>query len=101
MWGGGGWWGGNIHAFSGGLSENECKYLNKRDHKFYCTFFLNSSDAETCTNVHQCAPMCSDVEICVQLHTFVHVSASVQMYIFGQIQHVYDVCKYVNNCELK
>ena len=39
----GGWWGGcggNIHAFSGGLSANECKYLNERDHKFYCTFFL-------------------------------------------------------------
>ena len=32
--------GGNIYAFSGGLSENECKYLNERDHKFYCTFFL-------------------------------------------------------------
>ena len=34
----GGWrvegvWGGNIHVFSGGLSENECKYLNERDHK--------------------------------------------------------------------
>ena len=28
-------WGGNIYAFSGGLSENECKYLNERDHKFY------------------------------------------------------------------
>ena len=28
-----------IQVFSGGLSENECKYLNKRDHKFYCTFF--------------------------------------------------------------
>ena len=34
----GGWWGGwggNIHAFSGGLSANECKYLNERDHKIY------------------------------------------------------------------
>ena len=26
-------WGGNIHWFSGGLSANECKYLNERDHK--------------------------------------------------------------------
>ena len=33
--GGGGGWGGNIHAFSGGLSANECKYLNERDHKIY------------------------------------------------------------------
>ena len=32
MWGG---LGGNIHAFSGGLSAIECKYLNERDHKFY------------------------------------------------------------------
>ena len=24
-----------LYAFSGGLSENECKYLNKRDHKIY------------------------------------------------------------------
>ena len=23
------------YAFSGGLSENECKYFNERDHKFY------------------------------------------------------------------
>ena len=28
--------GGNIPVFSGGLSENECKYLNERDHKI-CT----------------------------------------------------------------
>ena len=38
MWGGGGGGGvggGNIHAFSGGLSANECKYLNERDHKIY------------------------------------------------------------------
>ena len=43
-WLGGGVWGGvgvvgglggNIHAFSGGLSANECKYLNERDHKIY------------------------------------------------------------------
>ena len=26
---------GNIHGFSGGLSENESKYLNERDHKIY------------------------------------------------------------------
>ena len=32
---GGGVWGGNIHAFSGGLSANEWKYLNERDHKIY------------------------------------------------------------------
>ena len=25
------------HVFSGGLSENEWKYLNERVHKFYCT----------------------------------------------------------------
>ena len=25
----------NIYAFSGGLSANECKYLNERDHKIY------------------------------------------------------------------
>ena len=24
-----------MHGFSGGLSANECKYLNERDHKFY------------------------------------------------------------------
>ena len=30
----------NIHVFSGGLSENECKYLNERDHKIYCSFFV-------------------------------------------------------------
>ena len=24
-----------MHVFSGCLSENECKYLNERDHKFY------------------------------------------------------------------
>ena len=33
--GGGGGWGGNIHGFSGGLSANEWKYLNERDHKIY------------------------------------------------------------------
>ena len=36
--GDGGWWVGwgcNIHGFSGGLSANECKYLNERDHKIY------------------------------------------------------------------
>ena len=38
--GGGSCGGGNIHAFSGGLSANEYKYLNERDHKFYCTFFI-------------------------------------------------------------
>ena len=34
----GGWWGGwggNIHGVSGGLSANERKYLNERDHKIY------------------------------------------------------------------
>ena len=33
VWGVWGGWGGNIHGFSGGLSANECKYLNERDHK--------------------------------------------------------------------
>ena len=39
VWGVVGGWGGNIHGVSGGLSANECKYLNERDHKFYCSFF--------------------------------------------------------------
>ena len=33
--GGGGLGGGNIHGVSGGLSANERKYLNERDHKIY------------------------------------------------------------------
>ena len=39
-----GGWGGNIHAFSGGLSANEWKYLNERDHTIYTAIQLRHTD---------------------------------------------------------